>query len=84
MEQKLKEMIAIGASVTANCIPCIRFHFARAREVGVSDAEIKAAVQVGKMVREGAAKKWDEEMASLLGEKISPCARKRDLDCSCS
>lgn len=83
MEQKLKEMIAIGASVTANCIPCIRFHLARAREVGCTDAEIKAVVQVGKMVREGAAKKWDEEVASLLGEKVSSCARKQDLDCGC-
>lgn len=66
MDEKLKEMIAIGASVTANCIPCIRYHFAKAREVGVTDAEIKAAVQVGKMVRKGAAQKWDEEIGLLL------------------
>ena len=66
MEVKVKELIAIGASVTANCIPCIQYHFAKAREVGVTDAEIKAAVQVGKMVRKGAAKKWDEEIRTML------------------
>jgi AhpD family alkylhydroperoxidase len=31
MDEKLKEMIAIGASVTVNCIPCIRYHFDKAR-----------------------------------------------------
>jgi AhpD family alkylhydroperoxidase len=70
-------MIAIGASVTANCIPCIQYHFAKARDVGVTDAEIKAAVQVGKMVRKGAANKWDEEIGVLLstasGESSSSC-----------
>lgn len=77
MDEKLKEMIAIGASVTANCIPCIQYHFAKAREVGVTDAEIKDAVQVGKMVRQGAAHKWDEEIGILLstasGEQNSSC-----------
>ena len=66
MDEKLKEMIAIGASVTANCIPCIQYHFARAREAGLTDTEIKAAVQIGKMVRKGAAQKWDEEIGVLL------------------
>ena len=66
MDEKLKEMFAIGASVTANCIPCIQYHFAKACEVGVTDAEIKAAVQVGKMVRKGAEHKWDEEIGRLL------------------
>jgi AhpD family alkylhydroperoxidase len=66
MDEKQKEMIAIGASVTANCIPCIQYHFAKAREAGVTAAEIKAAVQIGKMVRKGAAQKWDEEVAGLL------------------
>ena len=77
MDEKLKEMIAIGASVTANCIPCIKYHFAKAREVGVTDAEIKAAIQVGKMIRKGAANKWDEEISALLsttsGEHNAVC-----------
>ena len=84
MDQKLKEMIAIGASVTANCIPCIQFHFAKAREVGITDAEIKAAVQVGKMVRRGAAKKWDEEISSLLGEEASSSGDGKENGCGCS
>jgi AhpD family alkylhydroperoxidase len=80
MDEKLKEMFAIGASVTANCIPCIQYHFAKAREVGVTDAEIKAAVQVGKMVRKGAAHKWDEEIGVLL----STASGEQNSSCDCS
>ena len=80
MDEKLKEMIAIGASVTANCIPCIRYHFAKAQEVGVSDAEIKAAVQIGKLVRKGAAQKWDEEVGILL----SNTSQEKKAGCNCS
>lgn len=83
MDEKLKEMIAIGASVTANCIPCIQFHFARAREVGVTDAEIRAAVQVGKLVRKGAARKWDEELTGLLGEQGASSADGAGEGCGC-
>lgn len=80
MDEKIKEMIAIGASVTANCIPCIQYHFAKARDVGVTDAEIKTAVQVGKMVRKGAANKWDEEISVLL----SASSGQDKTSCSCN
>ena len=75
MDEKLKEMIAIGASVTANCIPCIQYHYAKAIEAGLTEAEIRAAVQVGKQVRKGAAKKWDEEVDLLLSNSSGASAR---------
>jgi AhpD family alkylhydroperoxidase len=80
MDEKLKEMIAIGASVTANCIPCIQYHFAKAREIGITEAEIKAAVQVGKMVRKGAAHKWDEEIGALLAAS----SKEQNSGCGCA
>ncbi len=67
MDDKIKEMIAVGASVTANCIPCLQYHFAKACDAGLTIAEIRAAVQIGKGVRKGAAQKWDEEVSVLLG-----------------
>lgn len=79
MDVKTKEMIAIGASVTANCIPCIRYHFNKGREVGLSDGEIKVAIQVGKSVRTGAAQKWDEEVSSLL----SSSPERQKVSCGC-
>jgi AhpD family alkylhydroperoxidase len=63
----MKELIAIGASVTANCVPCLRHHLNKAREAGVDDAKIQTAVSIGRMVRKGAASEWDEEAETLLG-----------------
>jgi AhpD family alkylhydroperoxidase len=80
MDEKLKEMIAVGASVTANCIPCIRYHFTKAREVGLTVTEIKAAVQIGKAVRKGTAQKWDEEVSVLLSS--SPEEHKATCGCA--
>ncbi len=66
MDNRLTELIAIGASVTANCHPCLEYHLGKAREYGVDDQEIREAIDVGKMVRKGAAGKWDEYAAALL------------------
>ncbi len=66
MDKKTQELIAIGAAVTANCVPCFKFHFKKAREENASDDEIREAVRVGRMVRNGAAKTWDDEMGSIF------------------
>ena len=67
LDTRTKELVAIGAAVTANCVPCLRFHLQKAREAEVEEAEIRDAINVGRMVRKGAAGKWDEEAAALLG-----------------
>jgi AhpD family alkylhydroperoxidase len=49
MDNKTQEQIAIGASVTANCAPCFKFHFAKAREEGAYNDDIQEAARVGRM-----------------------------------
>ena len=63
MDTKMKVLIAVGASVTANCIPCLKFHFAKAED------EVREAVRVGRIVRKGAAGKWDGEAKSVIGQQ---------------
>jgi len=67
MDTQTKELIAILASVTGNCVPCLRFHQEKARETGVDEAKIQTAVKIRRMVRSGAASNWDEEAETLLG-----------------
>ena len=67
MDTRMKELIAIGASVTANCIPCLKYHVVKGRQAGLQDAEIRAAIGVGRMVRKGAAGEWDKAAIALLG-----------------
>lgn len=65
MDEKTKELIALGASVACNCHPCVKFHTDKARKMGIDAAEIKTAIDVGKMVRQGAAGQMDELLKTL-------------------
>ena len=51
-DNKIAELIAIGASIGGNCLPCLRYHFAEAIKLGVSINEIQEAVKIGKAVKE--------------------------------
>jgi AhpD family alkylhydroperoxidase len=62
---KVKELIAIGASVSANCHTCIKYHIAKAREMKIDEAEIQQAAEVGRMVRKGAGSQIDELLEEL-------------------
>lgn len=54
MDDKTKELIAIGASVAGHCQPCLTHHLDQAKRLNVSADEIKEAVAVGRMVEKGA------------------------------
>ena len=54
MDEKMKELIAVGASVGAHCQPCLTFHVAKAKEMGIDENEIREAIAVGHMVEKGA------------------------------
>ncbi|MBA4373704.1 MAG: carboxymuconolactone decarboxylase family protein [Thermodesulfovibrio sp.] len=69
LEERIKELIAIGASVTANCQPCLQYHVDKAMENGANEQEVKEAIEVAKMVRKGAAAKMDK-----FAEGIAPSA----------
>lgn len=60
MDKKLEELIAIGASITAHCQPCLKYHTEEALKFGASLEEISAAIEVGKTVGKGAFKAMEE------------------------
>ena len=62
----LKELIAVGASVTAHCQPCLTYHAAKAREMGIGDQEIREAVGVGQQVEKGSMSAMREFTKGLL------------------
>ena len=64
MDNQIKELIAVGASVTANCQPCLEHHTGKARDSGANEQQIKEAIAVAKMVRKGATNKSDESAAT--------------------
>lgn len=57
--EKITELVAVGASITANCQPCLQSHVRKALGAGASPEEVAAAIEVGNRVRKGAAAKMD-------------------------
>ncbi len=66
IDDKIKELIAIGASVSANCTDCVKFHVNKAREMNIDESEIQQAIEVGRKVRKGAAGQMDKSIEGLL------------------
>lgn len=66
MDERMKELIAIGASVSAHCQPCLTYHLEKAREMGVDEETILAAIETGHMVSKGAMSAMRKFAASLV------------------
>ena len=69
MEQR--ELVAIGASLASNCIPCIKFHIRKGREAGLTDEVIQEAVEVADAIRQVPAGKVLEAAAASLASTPS-------------
>lgn len=84
LDTKLEELIAIGASITANCQPCLEYHAEKAREHGADAEEIARAIEIGKTVRKGAQAKMDRFAATYAVQSASPeCSTKTATACEC-
>jgi len=83
LDGKLTELIAIGASICANCQPCLEYHVSKAKEQGATEQEISAAINIGKTVRKGAAFKMDEYAAALQGKPSANSGSTANV-CDCS
>lgn len=69
MDEKTTELIAIGASVGAHCQPCLTWHLTKARELGIDDASIHAAIEIGHRVEKGAMSAMHKFSTELLAPK---------------
>ena len=82
IDARTKELIAVGASVTANCQPCLQYHVSKARESGADDEELAVAIGVAKAVRKGASAKMDDFAAGLASESTT-AERGAGQGCGC-
>ena len=74
MDKKTEEMIAIGVSYGINCLPCMEYHKKKAIEAGLSEEQMQAAIRIGVLVKNGAAKKtkgYAEELFGKITEESS-------------
>jgi AhpD family alkylhydroperoxidase len=53
MDEGMKKLIAVGASIAGHCQPCLLYHVSKAKELGIDAELIRAAMEVGHMVENG-------------------------------
>ena len=72
MDEQMKELIAIGASVSAHCQPCLAYHLGKARELGIGEDAIGEAIQVGFLVEKGAMNALRKYAAEIVKQPPTP------------
>ena len=72
LNEKMRELVAVGASITANCQPCLQLHVEKALGAGARPGEVAAAIEVGNRVRKGAAAKMEAFSSRVLATEGAP------------
>ncbi len=77
-----RELVALGAALGSNCIPCIEYHIPEARKAGLTDAQIADALRLAATLRQVPARKVLDAAARALREP--PAARQTEDNGSAS
>jgi AhpD family alkylhydroperoxidase len=75
--EAVQELVSIGAAIASNCQPCFKFHYDKARKLGVSREDMLRAVKTAQSVKEvpanavlGLAERFlNEQPASVFGSQ---------------
>ena len=82
MDERTRKLISVGASVGANCHPCLEYHVGQALAAGIDGDELMEAVDIAKAVRKGAASSMDKLAAKLIRGSSLPNLAAGDA-CGC-
>jgi len=66
LDEKTKELVALGASLAGNCLPCLRYHYKKCRELGIAVDDLDEALETAKTVKEVPINKIYQVANSLL------------------
>lgn len=69
LESGQRELVALGAALGSNCVPCTEHHIAEARKIGFSPRLLEEAVRLADQVRRTPARKV---LAAALGALSEP------------
>jgi len=79
---KERELVALGAALGSNCVPCVEHHISEARKAGLTDPQISGAIQLADKIRKVPAAKVLKAALEMLGatapsadEEPSACAQ---------
>ena len=66
LDEKTKELVALGAALAGNCLPCLTYHYKKCRELGIDVDDLDEALDMAKTVKEVPIKKIYQLATFLL------------------
>ena len=78
---QVQELVAIGAAIASNCEPCLKFHYDKARRLGVSAQDMHTAVAVALAVKDTPARAMVDLASKLLRAPVAAAAPGTVGDC---
>ena len=79
--EQVAELVAIGAAIGANCEPCFKFHYDQARKLGVSNLDMRYAVDLAQKVKDTPARAMLNLAERFLGPSTSSTTTKANSCC---
>lgn len=70
-----RELVALGAAMGSNCVPCIEYHIPEARKAGLTDPQVAEAIRLADTVRQVPARKVLETAMKLLPTAAAQAAQ---------
>ena len=78
-----RELVALGAAMGSNCVPCVEYHIPEARKAGLTDSEIHEAIRLADKVRQVPARKVLQASLKLLPTRENGKEALTDDGCGC-
>ena len=83
LNNRERSLVALGAALASNCIPCIEYHIPGARKAGLDDAEIGRAIRIADTVRQVPARAVLEAAEARIEKSSEGAAEAAGPGCGC-
>lgn len=83
LSSRERSLVALGAALASNCLPCIEYHIPGARSAGLSDIEINEALRIADKVREVPARAVLETALAMIDTPADGSAEPAGSVCGC-
>lgn len=73
-DERIAELVALGAAIAANCEPCLQHHYRKAVELGIHHQDMIQTVNVALQVKQQSARMVARTAEQLLAPEVMPAA----------
>jgi len=84
LNSREKSLVALGAAIASNCVPCVEYHIPGAKKAGLRDIEINEAVRIADKVRQVPARTVLETALARIETSPDSSADTAGSGCGCT